>query len=108
MLELESRLRADRPSALAFDADGTLWSGDVGEDVFRFAVGHGRLREAARAELERQAESRGFECFADVNATAQQLFEAYLAGRYPEREICELMTWCYAGHTLAGDARLGS
>jgi phosphatidylglycerophosphatase C len=100
VLELESRLRADRPSALAFDADGTLWTGDVGEDVFRFAVNHGRLREAARAELERQARQRGFECFADLNATAQGLFEAYLDGQYAEREICELMTWCYAGHSL--------
>lgn len=100
VLELESRLRADRPSALAFDADGTLWSGDVGDDVFRFAVTHGRLREAARAEIDRQAQSRGFECFADVNATAKQLFDAYLLGRYPEREICELMTWCFAGHSL--------
>ena len=98
--ELQSRLRADRPSALAFDADGTLWSGDVGEDVFRFAVENGRLREAARAELELQATSRGFESFADVNGTAQHLFDAYLAGRYPEREICELMTWCFAGHTV--------
>ncbi len=87
-------------AALAFDADGTLWSGDVGEDVFRFAVNHGRLREAARAELERQAISRGFETFADVNTTANSLFDAYLAHRYPEREMCELMTWCYAGHTL--------
>jgi phosphatidylglycerophosphatase C len=104
--ELESRLRADRPSALAFDADGTLWSGDVGDDVFRFAVEHGRLREAARAEIEQQAQSRGFECFGDVNATAKQLFDAYLAGRYPEREICELMTWCFAGHTLQEMAEL--
>ena len=47
VLELERRLRADRPSALAFDADGTLWSGDVGEDVFRFAVERGRLRDQA-------------------------------------------------------------
>ena len=98
--ELEARLRSDRPSALAFDADGTLWSGDVGEDVFRFAVTHGRLRAAAGPELERQARSRGFEPLADANATALQLFEAYLAGLYPEREICELITWCFAGHTL--------
>jgi phosphatidylglycerophosphatase C len=100
VLELESRLRADRPSALAFDADGTLWSGDVGEDVFRFAVTHGRLREAARAEIDAQARSRGFECATDVNATAKLLFDAYLAWRYPEREICELMTWCFAGYSL--------
>lgn len=98
--ELERRLRAGRPSALAFDADGTLWSGDVGDDVFRFAVAHGRLREAARGAIEAQAHLRGFETFADVNATAKQLFDAYVAGRYPEREMCELMTWCYAGHTI--------
>ncbi|HEY0462900.1 MAG TPA: hypothetical protein VGC79_01770, partial [Polyangiaceae bacterium] len=106
VLELEGRLRADRPSALAFDADGTLWSGDVGEDVFRFAVSHGRLREASRAAIEQEALSHGFECFTDVNATAMQLFDAYLADRYPEREICELMTWCFAGYTLSEMADL--
>jgi phosphatidylglycerophosphatase C len=99
--ELDRHLNAARPSGLAFDADGTLWSGDVGDDVFRFAVRNGRLREAARAEIEREATTRGFDTFADVNATAEHLFEAYLARRYPEREMCELMTWCYAGHTLA-------
>jgi len=98
--ELEGRLRHDRPNALSFDADGTLWSGDVGEDVFRFAVEQGRLREAARAAIEHQARIRGFECSSDVNATAERLFQAYLDGHYPEREICELMTWCYAGHSL--------
>lgn len=97
--DLERRLQPQRSSVLAFDADGTLWSGDVGDDVFRFAVEHGRLREAARAELERQAQTRGFESSSDVNATAKRLFDAYVAGEYPEREMCELMTWCYAGHT---------
>ena len=99
--ELERRLYEGRPSALAFDADGTLWSGDVGDDVFRFAVAHGRLREAARSAIEEQARSRNFETFANVNATAKHLFDAYVAGRYPEREMCELMTWCYAGHTVS-------
>ncbi len=98
--ELESRLDASVPCALAFDADGTLWSGDVGDDVFRFAVARGRLREDARAALEHEANSRGFSTFSDVNETAGHLFDQYVAGRYPEREMCELMTWCYAGHTV--------
>ncbi|MEO6603673.1 MAG: HAD family hydrolase [Polyangiaceae bacterium] len=97
--ELDRRLLAERPSALAFDGDGTLWSGDVGEDLFRFAIRHGLLREAARAQIDHEANSRGFHAFADVNATAEHLFEAYLAHRFPEREMCELMTWCFAGHT---------
>ncbi|MEO8904575.1 MAG: HAD family hydrolase [Polyangiaceae bacterium] len=96
----EPYFQAGSSCALAFDADGTLWSGDVGDDVFRFAVAHGRLREAARAALEQQATTRGFDTFADVNATARHLFEAYVDCRYPERDMCELMTWCYAGHTL--------
>lgn len=104
--ELTGRMRGDLPNALSFDADGTLWSGDVGEDVFRYAIAHGRLREAARAELERQAQLRGFVRSADVNATAQRLFEAYLEGNYLEREICELMTWCYAGFSVQEMAEL--
>ncbi|MEP7049661.1 MAG: HAD family hydrolase [Pseudomonadota bacterium] len=98
---LEPYFRARSACAIAFDADGTLWSGDVGDDVFRFAVAHGRLREAARGALEREATTRGFDTFADVNATARHLFEAYVDRRYPERDMCELMTWCYAGHTVA-------
>ena len=98
--QLESHFQAGSACALAFDADGTLWSGDVGDDVFRYAVAHGRLREAARAALELQATTRGFDTFPDVNATARHLFEAYVDHRYPERDMCELMTWCYAGHTI--------
>jgi phosphatidylglycerophosphatase C len=100
VVEFERRMHSARPSALAFDGDGTLWSGDVGEDLFRFAVRHGRLREAARARIDHEATSRGFQAFVDVNATAEHLFEAYLAHRFPEREMCELMTWCFAGHTV--------
>lgn len=97
--ELDRHVEAG-PCALAFDADGTLWSGDVGDDVFRFAVAHGRLREAARAALDHEANTRGFPVFSDQNETAGRLFDQYVAGRYPEREMCELMTWCYAGHTV--------
>ncbi|HMJ15726.1 MAG TPA: HAD family hydrolase, partial [Polyangiaceae bacterium] len=32
---------------------------------------------------------------------AARMFVAYVHGAYPEREICEMMTWCYAGWTLA-------
>jgi phosphatidylglycerophosphatase C len=98
--ELEAHFDSQQPCVLAFDGDGTLWSGDVGEDVFRFAVTHGRLREEARAALDVEASKRGFEVFADPNASAMYLFDMYVAGRYPERDICELMTWCYAGHSL--------
>lgn len=100
---LISRLRelTERTSGgvLAFDADGTLWSGDVGENVFEFAVSAGLLREEPRQALEREARAFGIEHTGSTSALAARLFDAYVAGRYPEREACAMMTWCYAGFT---------
>lgn len=91
-----------RRAVLAFDGDGTLWSGDVGEDLFHAAMQRAFLREDALPALLAEAArydvplagARG------ANAVATVLFQAYLDGRYPERETCAMMTWCYAGHEL--------
>jgi phosphoserine phosphatase len=92
-----------RRAVLAFDGDGTLWSGDVGEDLFHAALRESfllpeaepaLLAEAARYEVPLEG-ARG------ATAVAKALFTAYLDGRYPERETCAMMTWCYAGHELA-------
>ncbi|MDF3071663.1 MAG: superfamily hydrolase [Polyangiaceae bacterium] len=102
--ELSAMLGADGPrsAVLAFDGDGTLWSGDVGEDLFHAAMREKFLldevepalrAEAARYELPLEG-ARG------ASAVAEALFAAYLDGRYPERDTCGMMTWCYAGHTL--------
>ena len=34
LLTERARLLSSKPQALVFDADGTLWSGDVGDDLF--------------------------------------------------------------------------
>jgi phosphatidylglycerophosphatase C len=100
ILELDSLRLANEPTAIVFDADGTLWAGDVGEDVFHFATARGLLREEARAELDRNAKRHSIASAADPNRTALSMFKAYLDGKYPELEICEMMTWCYAGFAL--------
>lgn len=103
--ELTAMLGEQDPRAvvMAFDGDGTLWSGDVGEDLFRAAMRDSFLldevepalvAEAARYSLP-LAGARG------ANAVARVLLAAYLAGAYPERETCAMMTWCYAGHLLS-------
>jgi phosphoserine phosphatase len=92
-----------RAAVLAFDGDGTLWAGDVGEDLFHAALRASFLREEAEPALVAEAArydvplggARG------ANAVASVLFDAYGAGRYPERETCAMMTWCYAGHERA-------
>ena len=90
-------------AVLAFDGDGTLWSGDVGEDLFRAAMRDAFLIEDAIPALVAEAERHRLplDGAKDANAIARVLLAAYLAGEYPERDTCAMMTWCYAGHLLA-------
>lgn len=91
-----------RAAVLAFDGDGTLWSGDVGEDLFHAALRESFLLEQAEPALLVEAARYDvpLEGARGANAVAAALFAAYLGGRYPERETCAMMTWCYAGHEL--------
>jgi phosphatidylglycerophosphatase C len=106
---LVSRLEAALGSgqaAIALDADGTLWSGDVAEDVFSYAVERELLRAEPADALARAAIAGGIDGSGTPSQIAKRVFEAYLAGRYPEREVCELMAWCFAGFTSAEVAAL--
>jgi phosphatidylglycerophosphatase C len=103
--ELSTLLGDAEPSrvVMAFDGDGTLWSGDVGEDLFRAALLDQFLVEAALPALLAEAEQHRVPLngASDANAVASVLVAAYLAGTYPEREICALMAWSYAGRSLS-------
>jgi phosphatidylglycerophosphatase C len=103
--ELSSMLGDADPRGvvLAFDGDGTLWSGDVGEDLFRAAMRAAFLIEDATPGLVAEAEQHRIPLGSakDANAIARVLLAAYLSGQYPERETCAMMSWCYAGHVLA-------
>jgi phosphatidylglycerophosphatase C len=90
-----------RGVVLAFDGDGTLWSGDVGEDMMRAALRESFLLDAALPNLVASAERHGVALGTakDANSVAALLVAAYLAGQYPERETCAMMTWCYAGRS---------
>jgi phosphoserine phosphatase len=103
--ELSAMLGDSDPGhvVLAFDGDGTLWTGDVGEDLFRAATKESFLLEAALPALIAEAERYHVPlgpAEADANGVARALLASYLAGQYPERETCAMMTWCYAGRRL--------
>ena len=98
---IEEALRASPGGVLAFDGDGTLWDGDVGEDFFHALVAHGDFREPARAQMERDARTHGVALGGTGKELAARIYDAYLAGRYPEEPVCELMTWCCAGWTAS-------
>jgi len=48
---LEAVLRLD-PKLAAFDCDGTLWSGDAGEEFFRWEIGRGLISEDIATRLQ--------------------------------------------------------
>jgi phosphoserine phosphatase len=102
LLEILERASTEDASGLAFDADGTLWSGDVGEDVFEHALEHDLLRPDALGPLEKLAARYGLPTPAGARAThlAREIYAAYQRGIVPTLAACEMMTWSYAGFTV--------
>jgi phosphatidylglycerophosphatase C len=84
-------------AALCFDADGTLWSGDVGEDMFEFALENRLLRTDALPHLHGLAQLSQLELEAEANAQARSLLHAFRQGALPERAACEMMALGFAG-----------
>jgi phosphatidylglycerophosphatase C len=91
-----------RGAVMAFDGDGTLWTGDVGEDLFAVATREGFLRPDALPALVKEAEHHAipFDGPREANRIARTLMAAYLSGHYPERDTCAMMAWCFAGRAL--------
>ena len=83
--------------AIAFDGDGTLWSGDIGEDFFGELVKSERILEAAAEPIRREARAEGIDATGAIAAVASRIHAAYLADEFPEERVCELMTWAFAG-----------
>jgi phosphoserine phosphatase len=96
---IEDAIRQHPGGVIAFDGDGTLWEGDVGEDFFHALVAHGDFREAARAQMAEEATAHGLAAGGTGKDLATRLYQDYLAGLFPEERICELMTWACAEWT---------
>jgi phosphoserine phosphatase len=97
--EALARLAPGATPLLALDADGTLWTGDVGVDLFLALVRSGDVRPEAEAALAAEAASIGLSRGATPVATAQALFEAFVAERYAEDRAFAMMAWVFAGWT---------
>lgn len=100
--DIIARLKSVRqpgPAALAFDADGTLWSGDVGEDTFECACRDDALKLDGRAALAKIATEHGVSSSGSTAHVAEALYAGYKAGVVTERLMCEVMTICYSGYT---------
>ncbi len=101
--EIQRRIAAARDASpggvIACDGDGTLWSGDVGEDLFHALVAKGPFLPAAHAQLRAEAIEHGLGDGGSGEDVARRIYEAYLAKSFPEERVCELMTWAFADWT---------
>lgn len=86
---------------IALDADGTCWSGDVGNDLFLALVRARAVRRVSHAALVHEAQTFGIAYSDDPTDTAQALFEAHETGKYPEDRCFAMMAWVFAGMTWA-------
>ncbi len=86
--------------AIAFDGDGTLWAGDIGEDFFG-ALLEGGVLDFARDALVREAVAENIDASGTAREIAHRIHLAYLAGTFPEERVCEIMTWAAAGRPRA-------
>lgn len=87
-------------AAVVFDADGTLWSHDVGCMVFDEAVREGLFREEALEPLCKEAEARGISApVTNANEVARSLQQAWYSRAYNERAAAEMQVWAYVGFT---------
>lgn len=83
--------------AVASDGDGTLWSGDIGEDFFAALLEQRRLLAGVHEAMAREAREHGVDASGDAIEIAHRIHAAYLAGTFPEERVCEIMTWATAG-----------
>ncbi len=95
------RMRTRGPSggALAVDADGTLWSGDIGIDAFTTLLSQRMIREPALAALNDEARLLHLEPLDDANEQAARLYNEFEAGNYPEDRAFSMMAWALAGYS---------
>jgi phosphatidylglycerophosphatase C len=95
------KLSNSESCSLAFDGDGTLWSGDVSDDVFLAACRSNFILDTVRPQLLPILCEHGIATDGTVGELAYRLFEAEKRGQLEERLLFEVMTWCYAGRAVA-------
>lgn len=99
--ELGEAVAVEPHGVIATDADGTLWSGDVGVDAFEELLARGTMHEAAHEALRAEADACGMPPGLSPTQQARALYEAEVRGTYAGDRACAMMAWIYAGWSTA-------
>lgn len=108
VIERLERARSQAPAGarkvIAFDADGTIWRGDVGVDLFEALLAEDAIRPPAAEALERLAREVGVGVGEKPVGIARALYESWekgLSPACPEDKTFAMMAWIYAGFSEA-------
>lgn len=96
------QLPAGTKAVLAFDADGTLWRGDVSNDLFDTLLAENAIRPTATAGLEALARELGIaqgEAPARIARALYDSWEQRLTPSCPEETTLKMQAWIYAGYS---------
>jgi phosphatidylglycerophosphatase C len=91
--------KAHGNGVIAFDADGTLWSGDVGDDLLAALLADDVFSEATREGLSDEAHRHAIPIGTTPSDTMRELLRAHSTGLYPEERLLEIVGWGLAGHS---------
>jgi phosphatidylglycerophosphatase C len=98
--KLETLRQAHGIGVVAFDGDGTLWTGDVADDVVHAMLEARMIKPHALPELLREARGLGYaESEGDPHAVLQFLLAEDRNGRLDHLRTCELIAVMIAGYT---------
>ncbi|MBK8258588.1 MAG: haloacid dehalogenase-like hydrolase [Polyangiaceae bacterium] len=89
-------------AAVAFDADNTIWKGDVGVDLFEVLLEENGIRPTAAEALQTLAREVNVGVGCTPVETARRLYESWekkLTPNCPEDKTFAMMAWIYAGFT---------
>jgi phosphatidylglycerophosphatase C len=95
--QVVQRVRAAMPGIIATDADGTLWSGDVGVDAFESMIERRAIRPEAVEALRATALEAGAMDGDDPHVWASAINNACERGAFSESRTYEMMAWLFAG-----------
>lgn len=97
--------QTDGAPIMAADGDGTLWEGDIGEDLFELALDERLLKADATEPLLAEARAHDVRIEPtiadDPNRIGEALLLAHRAGTYPNAPAFAMMAWAFAGFSVA-------
>lgn len=97
IIDALSALHPHPGAVIAFDADGTLWGGDVADDLFAAAAAGALIREAARPALVEILGRYGLDTEGSPTELAARIDAGYRGGQVGELDAYGMLVWTYAG-----------